>query len=273
MNGDDFLIIPANKPARKKGLTIRRLMVLIALIAVAIVLERESRVFPCDWPRARQIQCLNNLKQLGLAIHTYETANGVFPIGTLPDPDFSPDCRLGWNYLIAPELEIRAPFADGELALACDDPSLEAFRAQPPYLLSCPELLDRANANYVGIAGLGLDAQDLAKVHPRAGCFGNNRVINASDIRDGASQTMMVAESNQRVGPWFAGGRATVRGLDPSRQSYIGPKDQFGGIHKGLVNVLMADGSVKILKNSIDPKVFEAVSTIAGGDPVPVEFP
>ena len=62
---------------------------------------------------------------------------------------------------------------------------------------------------------------------------------------------------------------ATVRGLDPAKQPYIGPGRQFGGLHEGVAVVAMADGSVRFVAESIDPKVFEAISTIAGGEQVP----
>jgi prepilin-type processing-associated H-X9-DG protein len=121
----------------------------------------------------------------------------------------------------------------------------------------------------VAIAGLGVDAPGLPKEDKRAGIFGDDRTVALADVKDGLANTMMVAESSALSGPWFAGGRHTVRGLDPTRQPYIGFGRQFGGIHVAEgANVLMADGSVRFIKDSIDPKVFEAMSTMAGGEMV-----
>lgn len=89
------------------------------------------------------------------------------------------------------------------------------------------------------------------------------------DIKDGTSTTMLLAETVSIRGPWTAGGPGTVRGLDPSQQPYIGAKRQFGGAHRGGAMVAFADGSVRFLSGSIDSKVFEALSTIAGGERVP----
>ncbi len=80
---------------------------------------------------------------------------------------------------------------------------------------------------------------------------------------------MVLAESGRVRDSWLAGGPATVRGLDRTEQPYIGPGRQFGGLHVATsgsqgVNVAFADGSVRFLPATIDPRIFEAISTIAG---------
>jgi hypothetical protein len=96
--------------------------------------------------------------------------------------------------------------------------------------------------------------------------FGYDRKTTVADIKDGTSTTMMLAESGRVVGSWLQGGPATVRGLDPTNARYIGPGRQFGGLHEGTAVIAMADGSIRVVTESIDPKVFEAMSTIAGGE-------
>ncbi len=64
----------------------------------------------------------------------------------------------------------------------------------------------------------------------------------------------------------------TVRGLDPARPPYIGPNGQFGGNHPGGANVLFADGSARFVSDSIDPKIFEAMSTMAGGEKLSADW-
>jgi Protein of unknown function (DUF1559) len=91
-----------------------------------------------------------------------------------------------------------------------------------------------------------------------------------ADIKDGTSVTMMLAESGRGIGSWSRGGPATVRGLDPTDVPYIGAGRQFGGLHDGVAVVAMADGSVRTVSETITPKVFEAMSTIAGGEKVTV---
>ena len=254
-----------------KPLTIRGTMGLVAALALLFAaIAYQGRMGRGHREAARRAQCVNNLKLLGLAILEYESQTGAFPTGTVVNPDLSLDRRLGWNYLIAPNLEIRPPFAEGELKLAVDDPALLSLRSKVPFTELCPSLQNPNSANYVGIAGLGLDSASLRKTDRRAGFFGDARVVTSADLLDGSASTMMVADSSVPAGPWLAGGRNTVRGLDPARQPYIGNGRQFGGIHGEGANVLMADGSVKFVKHTVDPKVFEAMSTIAGGEKVSV---
>jgi prepilin-type processing-associated H-X9-DG protein len=79
----------------------------------------------------------------------------------------------------------------------------------------------------------------------------------------------MLAESGRGLGCWRQAGPATVRGLDPANKPYIGPGQQFGGMHDGVAVIAMADGSVRVVSASVAPKIFDAFSTIAGGEEVP----
>jgi prepilin-type N-terminal cleavage/methylation domain-containing protein/prepilin-type processing-associated H-X9-DG protein len=97
---------------RRRGFTLIELLVVIAIIAVLIALllpavqtARES---------ARRMQCVNNLKQLGLALHNYESSNNTFPIGSVFGVGVGPCTTLnfGGNCQKTPWFILMLPFIE-----------------------------------------------------------------------------------------------------------------------------------------------------------------
>jgi prepilin-type processing-associated H-X9-DG protein len=80
---------------------------------------------------------------------------------------------------------------------------------------------------------------------------------------------MAIIETASKNGPWRAAGLSTIRGLDRTRLPYLGRAHQFGGLHRGGAMVGFADGSVRFIRETIEPGVLESISTIAGAEQLP----
>ncbi len=102
---------------RRRGFTLIELLVVIAIIAVLIALLLPA--VQAAREAARRAQCMNNLKQLGLALANYESANNVYPsaiiygvrLGGMPgaicsSPGFGNNCQnTPWFVLMLPYIE------------------------------------------------------------------------------------------------------------------------------------------------------------------------
>ncbi len=97
------------RTTQRSGFTLIELLVVIAIIAILIALllpaVQQAR------EAARRTQCRNNLKQIGLALHNYESAHRVFPIGFLDVLSTNAAARDGgwsWDAYLLPYID-QAP--------------------------------------------------------------------------------------------------------------------------------------------------------------------
>jgi prepilin-type N-terminal cleavage/methylation domain-containing protein/prepilin-type processing-associated H-X9-DG protein len=88
---------------RRAAFTLIELLVVIAIIAVLIALLLPA--VQAAREAARRSQCVNNLKQLGLALHNYHDVQGTFPIGQLLNVTTGGTCNISAQTRLLPYME------------------------------------------------------------------------------------------------------------------------------------------------------------------------
>jgi prepilin-type N-terminal cleavage/methylation domain-containing protein/prepilin-type processing-associated H-X9-DG protein len=108
----------------RQGFTLIELIVVIAIIAVLIALLLPA--VQAAREAARRAQCVNNLKQLGLASHSYVNLYGVLPVGIYPCP---PNTCWGWG--VGPLVAVLPHIEEGTMFNAYNV-SMGVFGSYPP---------------------------------------------------------------------------------------------------------------------------------------------
>ena len=289
---------------QSKAITLVEVLVVIAIVAllIGITVPAVQGVRAA----AARIGCMNNLKQMGLALHQYESAHAVLPPGCSSGKGVDPDPYMTWMTRLLPFLEQDALWYESIQAYSqqqfFEEPLHQPILGHIQPIFSCP--LDwRATIawdfSYLNLQGKvaltsyqGVEGTDLN--HHDGILFLDSR-IRLTDILDGTSNTLAVGERpasvNHRFGWWYAGwGQNKTGSLDsvtgmseinlsvagcPPGPYEFGPGSMndfcdvfhYWSLHTGGTNFLFADGSVRFLSYSAAP-IMPALATRAGGESV-----
>jgi len=236
--------------------------ILIAMLVPAVQAVRSS---------ARKAHCQNNLHQIGIALHNYHGSLERFPPGSTEDGSVS------WNTMILPYVERFDLFSSIDLNAPWNDPvNLEASESNISTFV-CPSarLNFDGKTDYGGIIGSILSGLPGGSGSNQA--FGSGVLIRVdavqSDpikmtlIRDGTSNTIMVAESADRdfgAGLWANG--LNVFSHDNGYINSQRGSSEIHSYHPAGAAVLFADGSVNFLHNSVDPYILGCIQTRNGSE-------
>ncbi|WP_250847085.1 DUF1559 domain-containing protein [Aquisphaera insulae] len=195
---------------------------------------------------ARRAQCVNNLKQIALAMHNYVSDHGALPPACTVDPSGR---RLhSWRTLLLPYLEQKALFDSIDLSRPWDDPVNAKALAAIPYVYRCPSSTAPRNATtYLANAAEG-------------GCLIPGKHRRFAEISDPTGATILDIEVDDgHAVPWMAP-------IDADESLILGLSAGSKPNHIWGFNAGMVDGSVKFLKVTLPATVRRALISIAGGD-------
>jgi prepilin-type N-terminal cleavage/methylation domain-containing protein/prepilin-type processing-associated H-X9-DG protein len=208
---------PTARPRKPRGFTLIELLVVIAIIGVLIALLLPAVQSARE--AARRAQCTNNMKQIGLALHNYESANGVFPWGVLRNSTRD-NCATFWRFTWAAAIlsQMEGDTVFNTINWTGPTNSVRNVTAYNFRIASyvCPS--DQVNmqtpsnfpgysqGSYSGMAGyievwrysyLPGYNDDICRRLDANGIFGLNRNRRISDVRDGTSNTIFVGETSR----------------------------------------------------------------------------
>lgn len=286
----------------RRGFTLVELLVVIAIIGVLIALllpaVQQAR------EAARRSQCLNHLKQLGLAVHNFHDTYNELP------PSRIQYTYLGWSALLLPFLEQQNLYEQIDLKKKYAD-QLEEVQRTSIATYICPSrrsvgsLTTEAEPNQ----------QDIGAAWDYASCDGDftnsqyrevtstgmliiaqgdhtayKSLTNMAKITDGLSNTLLIGERHvplERIGqeevagdgPTLSGwAYSSMRMAGPGRPLGKGPNDiattreSFGSWHPGICNFILGDASVRSIKATIDTDNLRRLANRADGQVISTEF-
>ena len=260
------------QPAKNAGFTLVELLVVIAIIGILIgmLLPAVQNVREA----ARSTQCQNNLRQIGIALQNYHTTFSAFPPGVTDWRPFGgdPDKRnIAWSAYILPQLEQENLFRQLDLDKPYDDPVNVIPAATPLAVYQCPTDSTQSDdpahtgaTDYGGIFGERINSPN----NPPKGVMILNEPISAAKIRDGLSNTLIVAEDsgldNDSDGLWING-----QNLFDQAFPINGAPDFENDIrseHPGGANAVFADGHVQFLDQQMQDYTLGAICSRASGE-------
>jgi prepilin-type N-terminal cleavage/methylation domain-containing protein/prepilin-type processing-associated H-X9-DG protein len=307
--------------SRRLGFTLIELLVVIAIIGtlIGLLLPAVQKVREA----ANRTSCENNLKQAGIALLHYHDAKKSFPPGHLKinSVDYH-----GWITYVLPYLDQENLYRLYHFDLPWKDPKNNQAAGTPLPTMSCPSAptgrntTDRAMTDYSAINIISNSADNYSDYNNQTVLYNNSGVLptlnlsasggsptgnRISDILDGASNTMMVAECAGREQHWLNGSMDTtfttgnwsgpwanpnnelqIRGFKTATNTLGWPaKDpdppcavnctnsrEVYSFHPGGANTLFADGSVHFVDASTSLRLLRALVTIRAREVVTVDF-
>jgi hypothetical protein len=212
------------------------------LIALFLPMRRSAR------PAAHRIQCANNLKQIAIALSSYEEQYGALPPAHTVDAKGRP--LHSWRTLILPFMEQEPLYQKIDLSKPWDDPANKVAFDVSVSAYSCPS------------ANLSLTDTVYMVVAVPGGCFKPTEPRKLSEIADGQDSTLMVMEVDEKQ---------AVHWMSPTDSIDLNRLKPDSGVrfpHQNGFQAVFVDGTVHYLRADLKPEILRALITIDGKDVV-----
>ncbi len=226
---------------------LRTTILLLALGLAVFGLERYWR----GWNNARsRTACKQNLKAIGVALHSYHHRNAHFPAAYSSSvPPHS------WRVALLPWLDHESLFDNYATTEAWNSnvnlPMLEAR----PSVYACPEVSKPSLTSY------------QAAVSSRTP-WPWDTATRFQDFTDGSSNTLMLFDVHDPEVEWTRPKDLTLQQATDAVQN--GQRHHSGSERTGI-NVLLADGSARYLSRNISPEILHSLLTPSGGRSLPAD--
>jgi len=189
----------------------------------------------------------NNLMQIGLGIHNYQTALGTMPPPAIYGRNGQP--LLSWRVALLPWLEQEELYQQFKLDEPWDSAHNKKLLAKMPQI-------------YAPVTGESKEAHSTyyqVFTGPQTPFVGNAKRNITRAFTDGTSNTFMVVEAGEAV-PW----------TKPEDLPYDAkkPVPKLGGLFSEGFHVCMGDASVRYIKKDIDEKLLRALITSTGAESI-----
>lgn len=276
------------------GFTLVELLVVIAIISILVALLLPA--VNAAREAARRVSCLNNVMQIGLAVHSYEMSHERLPPGVInpsgPIQSVPVGQHIGWIVQILPHMEETAAYNGINQSLGAYDPENARVRSHQLACIICPSegsMAFRSPEEGAGVdyAGCHHDVEAPIDADNHGLLFLNSQ-IRYRDITDGAAKTLLAGDKlSLETDPmgWISGTRQTLRNMGSPLASFqpatsggnnSGPNTNsqpnplavggFGSFHPGVCNFVFADGSARALMTSTEANVLRQLGHRADGE-------
>ena len=212
--------------------------ILVGLLLPAVQAAREA---------ARRMQCSNNMKQIALAFHNYESVYKTFPPAYTTDANGKP--LHSWRTLLLPYMEQNALYSQIDFSKPWDDPVNLPFSkvAIPTYACPSGHTDSPEKTCYQVVV-------DPSSIFPGA------KSTKIREITDGTSNTILVTEAeSENAVPWMSPDNIDMA-------TYLSLGQSIRPNHTGGSNVAFCDGSVQFLSTNVDANAAKAMVTKDAGD-------